>query len=87
MQPRSLGEAQLERSQPEPVAYDLSHIDLFSHAPQRGPVQMKLTVGAANDQYEQETDRVAAQVMSMPDAATSQTVQREAVPEEDESLQ
>jgi Zn-dependent peptidase ImmA (M78 family) len=30
-------------------------------------VQPKLTVGAPNDQYEQEADRVASQVMSMPD--------------------
>ena len=33
-------------------------------------VQTKLTVGAPNDVYEQEADRVAGQVMSMPDAAT-----------------
>ena len=53
-------------------------------APERSSVQAKLTVGAPNDQYEQEADRVADQVMSMPDAATPQTVQREAMPEEEE---
>ncbi|HHM05138.1 MAG TPA: DUF4157 domain-containing protein [Gammaproteobacteria bacterium] len=33
---------------------------------QGAPIQAKLTVGAANDRYEQEADRVAAQVMRMP---------------------
>jgi hypothetical protein len=42
--------------------------------------QAKLTVGAANDAYEQEADRVAAQVMSMPEQALK--VQR--MGEEDE---
>jgi len=47
-------------------------------------IQPKLTVGAPNDQYEQEADRVANQVMSMPDSATQQPIQREANLEEDE---
>ncbi len=34
-------------------------------------LQPKLTVGAADDQYEQEADRVARQVVSMPDSAVS----------------
>jgi hypothetical protein len=34
-------------------------------------IQPKLTVGAANDQYEQEADKVARQVMTMPDSAVS----------------
>ena len=47
-------------------------------------VQAKLTVGAPNDQYEQEADRVADQVMGMPDGATQPSVQREGKHEEDE---
>jgi hypothetical protein len=47
-------------------------------------VQAKLKVGAPGDQYEQEADRVADQVMSMPDSALQQPVQRETAPEEDE---
>ena len=47
-------------------------------------IQPKLTVGAPNDQYEQEADRVADQVMSTPDSATQQPVQREANLPEDE---
>jgi peptidoglycan hydrolase-like protein with peptidoglycan-binding domain len=46
-------------------------------------VQPKLTVGAPNDQYEQEADRVADQVMSTPDAATQAPIQREAADEEE----
>jgi Domain of unknown function (DUF4157) len=66
--------------------HDFSHVDLFSHAPpeNRQPlsaIQAKLTVGAANDQYEQEADRVATQVMGMPEPAQ---VQREMTPEEEE---
>jgi Domain of unknown function (DUF4157) len=44
-------------------------------------VQRKLTVGAADDQYEQEADRVARQVMSMSDSAVS--LQRDMSTEED----
>jgi hypothetical protein len=42
----------------------------FSHIPpqasNRTPIQPKLMVGPANDQYEQEADETAARVMSMP---------------------
>jgi hypothetical protein len=49
-------------------------------------VQAKVTIGQPNDKYEQEADRVAEQVMGMPDAKP--TVQREALPgEEEEELQ
>ncbi len=48
-------------------------------------IQTKLTVGPAGDQYEQEADRVAEQVMTMPAPAQTQpTVQRV---EEEEELQ
>ncbi len=46
-------------------------------------IQPKLTVGAADDQYEQEADRVSRQVMSMPDAFPSfgaGSVQRAGIP-------
>ncbi len=46
-------------------------------------IQTKLTVGPAGDQYEQEADRVAAQVMRMP--SVPPPVQRQA--EEEEELQ
>jgi outer membrane protein OmpA-like peptidoglycan-associated protein len=47
------------------------------------PVRAKLTIGEPNDKYEQEADRVAEQVMSMPDGAVQGQVQREEL-EEDE---
>lgn len=66
-----------QHEQPQPRPHDFSQVDLFSHAPQRAPIQMKLTIGAPNDQYEQEADRVADQVLSLPDAAVPQPIQRE----------
>jgi hypothetical protein len=48
-------------------------------------VQAKLTIGQSNDKYEQEADRVAEQVMGMPDAKPA--VQREGLPGEEEELQ
>jgi hypothetical protein len=49
-------------------------------------IQTKLTVGPAGDQYEQEADRVAAQVMTMPAPAETQPALQRA-PEEEEELQ
>ena len=46
-------------------------------------LQRKLTVGAADDQYEQEADQVARQVISMPDAVVTNPMQR-ATSSEDE---
>jgi hypothetical protein len=86
IQARGWGEANPSFEAPT-TEQDLSQVDLFSHDP--GPrshpvVQPKLTVGAPNDKYEQEADHVAAQVMSMPESAT---VQRDALPEEEEEVQ
>jgi hypothetical protein len=39
-------------------------------------LQRKLTVGAADDQYEQEADRVAHQVMNTPDAVATTSAER-----------
>ncbi|MDH5181690.1 MAG: DUF4157 domain-containing protein, partial [Gammaproteobacteria bacterium] len=36
------------------------------------PVQAKLTIGQPNDKYEQEADRIAEQVVGMPDTAPAQ---------------
>jgi hypothetical protein len=41
-------------------------------------VQTKLTVGAPGDKYEQEADSMAAKVMTMPDSAIQQPIQRQA---------
>ena len=45
-------------------------------------LQPKLTVGAADDQYEQEANRVARQVMNTSDAAAARSMQHALPPEE-----
>jgi hypothetical protein len=47
-------------------------------------IQAKLTVNQPGDSYEQEADRVADQVMRMPDRLTQQPIQRETAPADDE---
>ena len=49
------------------------------------PIQAKLKIGEANDKYEQEADRVAAQVMRMPESQVKR--QFEPMEEEEETLQ
>ncbi|MGR9086237.1 MAG: eCIS core domain-containing protein [Gammaproteobacteria bacterium] len=46
-------------------------------------LQCRLTVGAADDRYEQEADRVARQVMGMTDAETANSMRRNISPAED----
>ena len=45
-------------------------------------LQPKLTVSGAADQFEQEAGHVASQVLSMPDAAAANSMQRAMLPEE-----
>ncbi len=57
-----------------------------------GTLQAKLTIGKPNDKYEQEADRVADGVMSMPEPNVRRQqitplVQRQAGPEEEEDVQ
>ncbi|MEH1868674.1 MAG: DUF4157 domain-containing protein [Nostoc sp.] len=82
----NLQEAQAadEQSLLSEVIYQRSFGHDISRMALRRP-QAKLTVGAPNDVHEQEADRVADQVMSMPDAKPS--VQREVMPEEEEEIQ
>ncbi len=68
----------------------------FAEAPVQRPVrrivQAKLTIGEPGDRYEQEADRVAASVVQqinapVPQQSTqSQSVQREATPDEEDEL-
>lgn len=51
------------------------------------PIQTKLTIGEPGDQYEQEADQVAAQVMSMPEQQEEKPVQRSMQEQEEEELQ
>jgi Domain of unknown function (DUF4157)/Pretoxin HINT domain len=50
------------------------------------PIQPKLTIGQPNDRYEQEADRVAAQVMRMPDPAMPSRIQRQTRSQDDDNL-
>ena len=45
--------------------------------PNNSSIQTKLTVGAPGDKYEQEADSMAAKVMTMPDSALQQPIQRQ----------
>jgi hypothetical protein len=47
------------------LAHELTHV--VQQGGSRPTAQRKLTVGPANDQYEQEADRVASDVLRMPD--------------------
>jgi Domain of unknown function (DUF4157) len=50
-------------------------------------IQAKLTIGAPNDRYEQEADRMADRVMRMPDTEMPQPVEAEEKKEEEEQIQ
>ncbi len=64
----------------KPLMHDISRISLRP--------QTKLTVSQPGDVYEQEADRVAQQVMqTISEPGSKQSVQREALPEEEEELQ
>jgi hypothetical protein len=54
--------------------------------PNNSSIQTKLTVGAPGDKYEQEADSMAAKVMTMPDSAVQQPIQRQ-TGEETEAVQ
>ena len=94
IKPRPWGDETHEQPQtvqPRTSGFDFRNADWFSHDPgPRSPVrvfntiQAKLKVGAPNDVYEQEADRVAEQVMSTPDSAIQQPIQREADSDSDD---
>jgi len=61
------------------LAHELTHVVQQGGAPSGGS---KMTVNDPNDQYEQEADEIANQVMNQPDPA----LQRQDVPEEEEAM-
>ena len=64
----------------KPVTHDISRIPLR--------IQTKLSISQPGDIYEQEADSVAQQVMQrMAQPVNSQSIQREALPEDEEELQ
>ncbi|MBD2299766.1 DUF4157 domain-containing protein [Nostoc sp. FACHB-190] len=65
---------------------NLPNISVFpsSVTLQPSPIQMKLTIGQPGDKYEQEADRLAADVVQQINAPETQQIQREVAPEEEE---
>ena len=67
----------IHRNHPDPLPlrrqvrleYDLSRVPL--HPPAAGAIQAKLSINGPGDEYEREADRVADQVMRMPDPRPS----------------
>ncbi|MFS0518757.1 DUF4157 domain-containing protein [Nostoc sp. UIC 10607] len=75
--PKAVTEAQPSNN---PLTHDISRMLLR--------LQTRLTVNQPGDVYEQEADRVAQQVMQrMSQPGNRQSIQREALPEEEEELQ
>jgi len=77
LQMQSEEEIQAKSSEGEPQEKEEQNQEL---------VQTKLTVGAPGDKYEQEADSMAAKVMTMPDSAIQQPIQRQ-TGEETEAVQ
>ena len=76
----------LEHSSVEPrFGHDFSKVQIHNASPTA--IQTKLTIGQPNDRYEQEADRVAEQVMSMPEPQILRQVEPEEEDEEEEPIQ
>lgn len=74
-----------EKAQPNLLEILIRNAQTAQATEPAAPVQPKLTIGQPNDQYEQEADRVAAQVMSMAPPATP-NIQRQAEKSKDNDL-
>lgn len=62
--------------QPHAPSHDFSHVDLFSHAPQRTPVQLQLRIGEPGDRPAPERDRAPEPPLSLA-PPTPPNVQRQ----------
>ncbi len=71
------------------LGHNLNNISVFATSTQSSalPIQPKLTIGQPGDKYEQEADRVAAEVVSKINSPATSPVQRQQMTEEDETLQ
>jgi hypothetical protein len=63
--PGATGSAGDKPTPPTPISFDFSKIPIFP--PQQARIQPKLKINAPGDRFEQEADRVAEQVMRMPE--------------------
>lgn len=85
LQTRSFSDRQLD--QPQAANPDFSHIDLFSHSPQRHPIQSRLPTGGSGSQYEQQAAIATEQMLSIPNSETQHPVRKEAATEKEGSVQ
>ncbi|MGC1247194.1 MAG: DUF4157 domain-containing protein [Spirulinaceae cyanobacterium] len=85
-QRQSLEEMEISRKNAERLG---DHMVDFSQSAPAQPIQTKLTIGEVGDKYEQEADATAAQVVKQINSPgqSGNSVQREALPEEDEAVQ
>lgn len=74
-------QAQLERA--ARFGHNFGRVKVQANTPSSAP-QLKLTIGQPGDKYEQEADRVAAQVVAMPTANKQQEIQRQGGGQEEE---
>ncbi|MGB7520270.1 MAG: DUF4157 domain-containing protein, partial [Spirulinaceae cyanobacterium] len=82
-QSQSLEEMEISRKNAERLG---DHMVDFSQSTPAQAIQTKLTIGEVGDKYEQEADATAAQVVKQINSPASQgSVQREALPEEEEN--
>ncbi|EDX74444.1 hypothetical protein MC7420_3968 [Coleofasciculus chthonoplastes PCC 7420] len=86
---QEMPDLQAQLKQAESFGYNAANIPTVPSS-NATPIQAKLTIGEPNDKYEQEADQVASQVVNQINSPQSQpsvqgkTVQREALPEEEE---
>ena len=68
---------------------NFADIPIFAphQTPNSFPIQPKLTIGQPNDKYEQEADAVAHQVVNQINSPQPQSLQREAIPEDEDKVQ
>ena len=80
--PGSLSPQDMQRLQRAVGNRAVTQLAAARHPSASWPIQAKLTVGAASDRYEQEADRVAAQVMRTPAASptAAETVEQRSQP-------
>lgn len=68
------GQVEATRERPSSIPHDLSHVDLFAHAPQRPPVKMGWANGYAS--HNQGANRAASPITTTTAIANQQIIQR-----------
>ncbi|WP_414553520.1 hypothetical protein, partial [Anabaena sp. CCY 0017] len=79
-------DVQAQSARVEQSGQGIYNPNIFKYHPPSQPrgIQMKLSIGQPGDKYEQEADKVAADVVQRINAPESEEVQRMEIPEEEE---